>query len=415
MAPRGARGRRSRPALSPRAGRAAAADDDSTPPVPSRRRRQPPNERRAAVADLRCRQRPHPRGDRAGPAAAVSAGVDVPRPRPARVPTGRRLRECLRGGVRRPTLLDRPGERPREWSYTAHRCGWSSPALGEQSPLRDVHRQPGVQVRALGRRASSRSSPTPVASAGGADDRAAESSPLVSHGTSTSPTRTATSTRSPPATGRTAWSYDTGAPVKASPALATGASTSATTAADLRALTARTGPADLAKRRSRQLLLHRRRRRRPRLRRLARRPRLRVLGRQRRHLWSFGTGRLRLRVAGRLARHRPRRLVRPQLLRDHGRHRRAPLDVSRPGSDLRRRVGRRRPRLLLDASTHRTYALTAASGHLRAEWPRRRLLPRGRRQRPPLPRRPRPDLRAHARRPVGRCIADGHRFTAFGR
>ena len=163
------------------------------------------------------------------------------------------------------------------WSYTSHRCGWSSPALADASPLRDLHRQPGVQGdagRRRDRRVLADDRPRPLAP----HDRpvGVVAARRERHGLRRRPGRIRLRLRRrrrEPALALRHRRADQGVAL-------------ARVRADLhRQLRRRDvrprrahGPTGLAERRARQLLLHRLRQRRPRLRRLARRPRLRVLG-----------------------------------------------------------------------------------------------------------------------------------------
>ena len=104
------------------------------------------------MADVRRGQRAPARGRREGAAAAVPDALDVPRQAPARVPAGRRLRQRLRGGLRRPAVLDRPGERPHSLALHLARLRLVVAGARRPPPLRDLHRQPRVPRDAAGRR-----------------------------------------------------------------------------------------------------------------------------------------------------------------------------------------------------------------------------------------------------------------------
>ena len=126
----------------------------------------PRDQRRAAVADVRRGQRAPAGGRRDGAAAAVPAALDVPRQAPARVPAGRRLRQRLRGGLRRPAVLDRPGERPDSLALHLPRLRLVVAGARRPPPLRHLHRQPRVPRDAAGRRARrplARDRPHPLA------------------------------------------------------------------------------------------------------------------------------------------------------------------------------------------------------------------------------------------------------------
>src|SRR5262249_27008084 len=107
-------------------------------------------------------------------------------------------------------------------------------------------------------------------------------------------------------------------------------------------------------------------------------------------------GRLRLRITGRVARRRPRRLVRPQLLRDQRRDGGGALAVPGGPPGLRRRVGNRRRRLLLhphSGPVGRPWRSERSRGQ---DVARRRVLPGDRRLPSSLPHRGRAHLRARA-------------------
>ena len=300
----------------------------------------------AAVADVRRRRRPPAYGRRARAAAAVPAALDVPRPRAARVPARRRLRERLRGGVRRPALLDRPCNRPH--ALALHRPPLRLVVAGARrpSPLRHLHRQPRVPGDAAERRARrvlAADRPHPLA----ARDRPSESSPLVADGTVYVADQDGYVYAFAARTGRLRWRFAHGAPIKASPSLAYGRIYIGNYAGEMFALAARTGrlsgaaaatatstppprstpDASTSARSTAASMRSRPGRSRP---------------------LELRDGKLCLRLTGCVAWPRPGRLLRPRLLRTRRRHRLAPLDVPRPRRDLRRRLRRRRHRLLLE-------------------------------------------------------------------
>ncbi len=281
------------------------------------------------------------------------------------------------------------------WRYDSHRCGWSSPALAGHL----------LFATFIGNHECKATLPNGalVALSPGtgriAWQRAlgpSESSPLVENGTVYVADQNGFVDAFAARTGRLLWRYDTGAPIKASPTLAYGRIYIGDYAGEMFALAARTG---------------------------------RLIWRSSGHgnfystasvdagrvyvgsldgrvyafsarngdvLWSFGTGSY---VYASPAVWRGLVLVGSY---DHvfyaldGGTGSLRLELSCPRCDLRRSLGRRRHRLLLEL---RPSDLRAP----RRERPaprgvaRRRVLARGGRRRTPLSRRPRPDLRARAR------------------
>jgi outer membrane protein assembly factor BamB len=153
------------------------------------------------------------------------------------------------------------------WRYDARRCGWSSPALADRllfatfishhecsSPL------PNGELLAFS------------ASTGRIRWRRAigpsESSPLVSNGVVYVADQEGRVSAFNAATGQLRWTFDTGAPIKASPTLAHGRIYIGNYAGEMLAPRCAQRQALLAQLRPRQLLLDGRRQRRPRLRRV---------------------------------------------------------------------------------------------------------------------------------------------------
>ena len=254
------------------------------------------------------------------------------------------------------------------WRYDSHRCGWSSPALADQLLFAtfignaECHAtRGGGELVAL--------SPETGRVRWRRTIGPSESSPLVADGLVYVGDQDGRVYAFASGTGRLRWSFDTGAPIKASPSLAYGRIYIGNYAGEFLALDARIGPARLAQRRARKLLLDRRRHRGARLRRLPRRSPLRVLGAKRSSPLELRNRKLRLRLARRLARPRPLRLLRPRLLRGLRR-----LPARCAGRSAPERRSRARPSVVdgfvyFSSFDRRTYALAAASGRLRKEWP----------------------------------------------
>ena len=195
-----------------------------------------------------------------------------------------------------------------------------------------------------------------------------ESSPLVEDGTLYAADQDGYVYAFDARTGHLRWRFNTGAPIKASPAFAYGRIYIGNYAAEMLALDARTGrliwrsvgygnfysTASVNAGRVYVGSLDDRV--------------YAFSATDRRRALELRDRKLRLRLAGRLARARPRRLVRPHVLRARRRNRLDPLDLPRGRPDLRRRVGRRRHRLLLELRAPDVRAL-ATSGRLRVEWP----------------------------------------------
>ena len=358
-----------------------------------------PDERGTAVADLRRRQhalprrRPRPASGRRSAASGRSTAVrcSSSRPSSATAASSRRLR--------RPALLDRSRDRPRALALHSHRCGWSSPALGRPPPLRHLHRRLGCTP--LSRRRDRRLLARDRTIALAADNRPLASRRRSSRAApSTSPTSTATSTPSPPAPG---------AALELRQRRADQSLAFARLRTDLhRQLRRRVRRARRAHAASliwrsgglRQLLLDRHGHA------ATASTSARSTATSTRSppeaepvLWSFGTGSY---VYASPAVWRGLVLVGSY---DHafyainGATGSLALGLHARRADLGRRLRRRRVRLSLDLGPQDVRA-RRRSGRLRRAVAGRRLLPRRRRQRPPLPRRTRPDLRTRARREV---------------
>src|SRR5205085_6054337 len=154
---------------------------------------------------------------------------------------------------------------------------------------------------------------------------------------------------------------------------------------------ARVGPG--AARRRRQLLLDAGGRLRPRLHRLDGREGLLVRRALREAALVVRDGRLRLLLARDLAPARPRRLLRPLLLRPRRGDRRSPLELPRERPDLGLGDRPRRGRLLLDARRAHVRA-RRADRPPPLDVPGRQVLTGRLRRPPPLPRRLHAPLRA---------------------
>ena len=233
------------------------------------------------------------------------------------------------------------------WSYSAHRCGWSSPALADHLLFATFIGNSECKATLSGGELVAFSPET-----GRIRWRQtigpSESSPLVEDGTLYVADQNGYVYAFAARTGRLRWRFDSGAPIKASPSFAYGRIYIGNYAGEMLALGARTGRLiwrsggygnfySTASVNAGRV----------------------YVGSLDGRVYAFSArsgdralelrdGELRLRLARRLERPRPRRLVRPRLLRTLGRHGLAPLDVSRAGVDLRRRLRRRRLRLLLE-------------------------------------------------------------------
>ena len=194
----------------------------------------------AALADVRRRRRPASRRLGAATATALPPAVDVPRPGAARVPSRARLRHLFEEAFDGRLFALDPATGHVRWRYNAHRCGWSSPALGEHlvfaafiahsscsSPLRngELLAFSPATGRIRWRRAIG----------------PCESSPLVANGMVYIGDQDGRVEAFDARTGLLRWRFDTGAPIKASPTLGGGRIYIGNYAGQLFALDARTG------------------------------------------------------------------------------------------------------------------------------------------------------------------------------
>ena len=320
------------------------------------------------MADVRRRQRPPPHGRVGRAPTAVPPPVDLPRSGAARVPARRRLRQRLRRGVRRAPLGARPGDRPGPLALRRPPVRLVVARARRPPSLRHLHREPRVSrdsVRRRARRLLPRDRPHPLATR--ARPLRVVTGGRRRHRLRRRPGRIRLRRRRPhrsPAVALRHRGTDQGfGLVRIRADLHR-----QLRRRDVRPLGAHR-PAALAQRRPRQLLLHRSSQRRPRLRRLARRTRLRVLGRERRRALELRDRQLRLRLAGCLARPRPRRLVRPCVLRPRERDRARSAGPFDAGASISGAASVIDGLVYFSSFDHRTYALTAAGGRLRAKWP----------------------------------------------
>lgn len=332
-------------------------------------------------------------------AAAVPAALGLPRPKPARVPAGARVRPALPADLRGTPLRPRPGQRSHAVALRLSplRVGVSRrrvrarlpdvpppttglPTRGRQARTarraRCAHRH-----RALARRSTADGVFAPCCRRSGLDRRLVGRRHGVrrGHGAPALDVSRQRRRQELPVTRRRpiVRRYVRGEPLRARPVERRGALAGVRAAAPLRPWA---------------LLFHSGRRARASVPRRDRREGLCIRRPERKAALVILDGRLCLRVAGDLARPRARRLVQPPLLRARRGDRARPLVIRCRRPHLGLGVRRRRRRVRLDISrAHVRFG--RAHGSRAVELPRREVLRRIGRRHPLLPRRLRPAVR----------------------